>query len=87
MKTTKKNLNYRPLTYFLINKGEASLRVSKYFADYDSAQRASASVGCTVTNGSWLISRGVPLQIETEKDKPGVVVGVTLNGLKLQLGN
>ena len=79
----KQNQKCRPLTYFLIEAGNPVLRVQKFFCKYDMALREARGLNCIVTNGSWLISRGLPLKIATNPDKPEIVLGVSLNDVAL----
>jgi hypothetical protein len=74
---------YRPLTYFLIEAGKPILRVQKFFCAYEIALREARAINCIVTNGSWLISRGLALEIATKSDEPEIVLGVSLNGVAL----
>lgn len=79
----KQNQNCRPLTYFLIEAGKPILRVQKFFCAYETALREARGLNCLVTNGSWLISRGLPLQIATHPDKPEIVTGVSLKNVPI----
>jgi hypothetical protein len=79
----KQDQNYRPLTYFLIEAGKPILRVQKFFCKYDTALRKARGLNCIVTNGPWLISRGLPLQIATHPEKPHVVQSVRLNNVPI----
>ncbi len=72
-----------PLTYYVVNSGEPLLRVPKFFCNYETALKEARSIGCIVTNGSWLRSQGVRLEITTAAKNHDHVIGVSFNGLAL----
>ena len=76
----KENL---PLTYYVVNLGEPSLRVRKFFCNYETALKEARAIGCIVTNGSWLRSQGVRLEITTASKNNDHVIAVSFNGIAL----